>query len=117
MSAAVIVIIIAFVSAIIMQRKTQIAHAQEKAQSEFLSNMSHEIRTPLNGIIGLNYLMMNAIDSPEKHLQIKEWLKKSQNTAEYLLALINDVLDISKLQAGKVEVTRAPMTTASQVVS
>ncbi len=109
MSAAVIVIIIAFVSAIIMQRKTQIAHAQEKAQSEFLSNMSHEIRTPLNGIIGLNYLMMNAIDSPEKHLQIKEWLKKSQNTAEYLLALINDVLDISKLQAGKVEVARAPM--------
>lgn len=109
MSAAVIVIIIAFVLTIIMQRKTQIAHAQEKAQSEFLSNMSHEIRTPLNGIVGLNYLMMNAIDMPEKHLQIKEWLKKSQNTAEYLLALINDVLDISKLQAGKVEVARAPM--------
>ena len=109
MSAAIIVIIIAFVLTIIMQRKTQIAYAQEKAQSEFLSNMSHEIRTPLNGIVGLNYLMMNAIDTPEKHLQIKEWLKKSQNTAEYLLALINDVLDISKLQAGKVEVTRAPM--------
>ena len=109
MSAAIIVIIIAFVLTIIMQRETQIAHAQEKAQSEFLSNMSHEIRTPLNGIVGLNYLMMNAIDIPEKHLQIKEWLKKSQNTAEYLLALINDVLDISKLQAGKVEITRAPM--------
>ena len=109
MSVAIIVIIIAFVLTIIMQRKTQIAHAQEKAQSEFLSNMSHEIRTPLNGIVGLNYLMMNAIDAPEKHLQIKEWLKKSQSTAEYLLALINDVLDISKLQAGKVEVTPAPM--------
>ena len=109
MSAAIIVIIIAFVLTIIMQRETQIAYAQEKAQSEFLSNMSHEIRTPLNGIVGLNYLMMNAIDTPEKHLQIKEWLKKSQNTAEYLLALINDVLDISKLQAGKVEITRAPM--------
>ena len=109
MSAAILVIIIAFVATIIMQRKTQMAHAQEKAQSEFLSNMSHEIRTPLNGIVGLNYLMMNSIDTPEKHPQIKEWLKKSQNTAEYLLALINDVLDISKLQAGKVEVTRAPM--------
>ncbi len=109
MSAAIIVIIVAFILTLIMQRKTQIAHAQEKAQSEFLSNMSHEIRTPLNGIVGLNYLMMNAIDTPEKHLQIKEWLKKSQNTAEYLLALINDVLDISKLQAGKVEITRAPM--------
>ncbi len=109
MSAAIIVIVIAFILTIIMQRKTQIAYAQEKAQSEFLSNMSHEIRTPLNGIVGLNYLMMNAIDTPEKHLQIKEWLKKSQNTAEYLLALINDVLDISKLQAGKVEVARAPM--------
>ena len=109
MSAAIIVIIIAFVLTIIMQKKTQLAYAQEKAQSEFLSNMSHEIRTPLNGIVGLNYLMMNAIDTPEKHLQIKEWLKKSQNTAEYLLALINDVLDISKLQAGKVEIARAPM--------
>ena len=109
MSAAILVIIIAFVLTLIMQRKTQIAHAQEKAQSEFLSNMSHEIRTPLNGIVGLNYLMLNAIDTPEKHHQIKEWLRKSQNTAEYLLALINDVLDISKLQAGKVEITRAPM--------
>ncbi len=109
MSTAIIVIISAFVLTLIMQRKTQIAYAQEKAQSEFLSNMSHEIRTPLNGIVGLNYLMMNAIDNPEKHLQIKEWLKKSQNTAEYLLALINDVLDIAKIQAGKVEISYAPV--------
>ena len=108
MSAAVIVIIIAFVLTMIMQRRTQVAYAQEKAQSEFLSNMSHEIRTPLNGIVGLNYLIMNAIDAPEKHTQVKEWLKKSQNTAEYLIALINDVLDISKLQEGKVKINCAP---------
>ncbi len=109
MSVTVIVIIIAFVVTFIMQRKTQMAYAQEKAQSEFLSNMSHEIRTPLNGLVGLNYLMINTIDVPEKHNQMKEWLKKSQSTAKYLLSLINDVLDVSKLRAGKVEIVREPL--------
>ena len=105
----VAVIIVAMVVMMIMQKKTAKAYAQEKAQSEFLSNMSHEIRTPLNGLVGLNYLMMTSIDDPAKHNQIKEWLSKSHGTAKYLLSLINDILDISKLRAGKVEVSREPL--------
>lgn len=75
-----------------------------RSQKEFLSNMSHEIRTPLNGLIGMNHLIMVHIDDESRKPQIKEWLKKSHSTANYLLSLVNDVLDMSKLQAGKVEI-------------
>ena len=71
--------------------------------------MSHEMRTPLNGIVGLNYLMMTSIDDPHKKTQVKEWLTKSHSTAKYLLSLINDVLDISKLRSGSVEVVKEPL--------
>ncbi|MDO4177647.1 MAG: response regulator [Phascolarctobacterium sp.] len=72
-----------------------------RARSEFLSNMSHEIRTPLNGLIGLNHLMqMNLDDKPK----MQDYLIKSKNTANYLLSLVNDVLDMSKLQAGKFDI-------------
>ena len=89
--------------------KSENAIEKERAQSEFLSNMSHEIRTPLNGMVGLNYLIINSIDEPEKHEQVKEWLKKSHDTAKYLLSLVNDVLDMSKLQAGKVDIVYEPV--------
>ncbi len=109
LSIVVLISIAALVIILIMQKKTAKAHAQEKAQSEFLSNMSHEIRTPLNGIIGLNYLMINAVDNPEKQKLFREWLTKSHRTANYLLSLINDILDISKLRAGKVEIAHEPV--------
>lgn len=105
----VAVAIAALVVLLIMQGKKEKAYAQERAQSVFLSNMSHEIRTPLNGLVGLNYLMLSAIDDPTKHGQIKEWLSKSHSTSKYLLSLINDILDISKLRAGKVEVMHEPL--------
>lgn len=103
-----IIITGAFIIMLLRHRTTK-ALAQEKAQSEFLSNMSHEIRTPLNGLVGLNYLIMTSIDDPSKKEQIKEWLSKSHSTANYLLSLINDVLDVSKLQAGKVEIIHEPL--------
>lgn len=109
LSIVVFISLVAVIIILVMQNKTAKAYANEKAQSEFLSNMSHEIRTPLNGIIGLNYLMMNAIDNPEKRKLFKEWLTKSHRTANYLLSLINDILDISKLRAGKVEIAHEPM--------
>ncbi len=105
----VLIVLAALLLIMFNQYKSANAIAKEKAQSEFLSNMSHEIRTPLNGLVGLNYLIVNAIDEPEKHEQIKEWLKKSQSTAKYLLSLVNDVLDMSKLQAGKVDIVKEPM--------
>ncbi|MCM1411434.1 MAG: ATP-binding protein [Lachnospiraceae bacterium] len=90
------------------QNKTLRETERARSQKEFLSNMSHEIRTPLNGLIGMNHLMMVNIDNDEQKPQIKEWLKKSHSTANYLLSLVNDILDMSKLQAGKVDIIREP---------
>lgn len=75
--------------------------AMAKAQKEFLSSMSHEIRTPLNGIIGLNRLMHNSMEDKSK---LEDYLGKSERTAKYLLNLLNDILDLSKLESGKVEI-------------
>ena len=91
------------------QYKTIQATEKAKSQKEFLSNMSHEIRTPLNGLIGMNHLMMVHIDDESQKPQIKEWLKKSHSTANYLLSLVNDILDLSKLQAGKVSLFNEPL--------
>lgn len=74
------------------------AKAESKSRGEFLSSMSHEIRTPLNGIIGLNHLMQQNTHNPD---QLMEYLKKSDSTAQYLLFLVNDILDMSKLQSYK----------------
>ena len=97
------------------QNKTLIAAERTRSQREFLSNMSHEIRTPLNGLIGMNHLIMAHIDNEGQRGQIREWLRKSQSTANYLLSLVNDVLDMSKLQAGKVDIIREPMLISSMI--
>ena len=96
---------------IMMRNQYKTIQATEKARSqkEFLSNMSHEIRTPLNGLIGMNHLIMVHIDDESQKPQIKEWLKKSNSTANYLLSLVNDILDLSKLQAGKVSLINEPL--------
>ncbi len=87
-----------------MKRSVQ-ARAEAAARSEFLSNMSHEIRTPLNGIIGLNHLMARHIDD---RAAMEGYVRKLGKAAQYLLSLVNDILDVSKLQAGKVQLVRAP---------
>lgn len=81
------------------------ARAEAVARTEFLSNMSHEIRTPLNGIIGLNHLMERHIDDAEA---MREYVGRLGKAAQYLLSLVNDILDVSKLQAGKVELVSEP---------
>ena len=91
------------------QYKTIQATERERSQKEFLSNMSHERRTPLNGLIGMNHLMMLHIDDEDQKAQMEEWLKKSHSTANYLLSLVNDILDLSKLQAGKVSLVSEPL--------
>jgi CheY-like chemotaxis protein/nitrogen-specific signal transduction histidine kinase len=75
-----------------------------KAKSNFLSRMSHEIRTPMNGIVGMTTIALQKNQSPEK---IKDCLQKIQLSSEYLLSLINDILDMSKIESGKMTLEQA----------
>ncbi len=99
----VVVFLLLFVA--ISRNKAAVATADAKARSEFLANMSHEIRTPLNGIIGLICLMEKGIENEGAAAKenLRNQLLKAHNTANYLLALVNDILDMSKLRFGKVE--------------
>ncbi len=109
LSVGVITVILMLLVVMYFQNKYIRTSEKAKSQKEFLSNMSHEIRTPLNGLIGMNHLIRVHIDDDSQKPQIKEWLKKSQSTANYLLSLINDILDMSKLQAGKVDIIHEPL--------
>ncbi len=81
----------------------QDATAASRAKSDFLSHMSHEIRTPLNAIIGLTHVAENS-DSEE---QIKDLLNKVNTSSKHLLAIVNDILDISRIEAGKLSVSHS----------
>ena len=73
------------------------AEAASRAKTAFLANMSHELRTPMNGILGMTELAMRRATDPQ---QI-DWLKKSQGSANHLLSVINDILDISKIESDR----------------
>lgn len=75
------------------------ANRASKAKSVFLSNMSHDIRTPMNAIVGFTNLAIMHIDQPE---QVAEYLKKIQTSGNHLLSLINDILDMSRIESGKI---------------
>ncbi len=73
------------------------AEAASQAKSAFLANMSHEIRTPMNAILGLTYLLSRDLELPKQ----RDILAKIDHSANHLLSIINDILDISKIEAGK----------------
>jgi PAS domain S-box-containing protein len=81
----------------------RVAEGAEKAKTRFLATMSHELRTPLNSIIGFTDIILEGLAGPLNPEQAKQ-LAIVQGSARHLLALINDLLDISKIEAGKVEV-------------
>ena len=81
--------------------EAKIARASEQAKSAFLANMSHEIRTPLNGIVGLQYLMRQNLDDRGK---LEDYLKKAEISASFLQSVITDVLDMSKIESGQLEI-------------
>ncbi|MDQ7030463.1 MAG: ATP-binding protein [Ardenticatenia bacterium] len=74
----------------------------DQLKTQFLANMSHELRTPLNSIIGFSRVILKGIDGPITELQRKD-LTTIYNAGQHLLGLINDILDISKIEAGKME--------------
>lgn len=81
-----------------VEESCQIALQATKAKSEFLSNMSHDIRTPMNAIVGMTAIATAHIDDKE---QVQNCLKKISLSGRHLLGLINDVLDMSKIESGK----------------
>ncbi|MEK8051735.1 response regulator [Ideonella sp. DXS22W] len=92
------------------------AEAASEAKSAFLANMSHEIRTPMNAIVGLTHLLRREAAEPRQ----SERLAHIDTAAQHLLAIINDVLDLSKIEAGKLELERADFdldTVISRVVT
>lgn len=101
------VVVISLMLAVIYRfmRQSIQARAEAVARTEFLSNMSHEIRTPLNGIIGLNHLMERHVDDAAV---MRDYVGRLGKAAQYLLSLVNDILDVSKLQAGKVDLANEP---------
>ena len=81
----------------------QAAEQASRSKSDFLSNMSHDIRTPLNGIMGMCHLAMRDCDDPAGYLS------KIDQSSRQLMLLINDILDMSRIEQGKVEVRAAPL--------
>ena len=91
---------------------TQEAKAANSAKSEFLTNMSHDIRTPLTAILGITRLMES---EPSMSDKMRDYIRKAHASGQHMLALINDVLDMSKIEAGKIRIVREPVSLAEQV--
>ena len=88
------------------------AENANKAKTAFLSNMSHEIRTPMNAIIGLNNIAMNDPTASEK---VKEYLEKIGDSAQHLLEIINDILDMSRIESGRMTIRNADFSFAKSL--
>ena len=88
----------------------------DRVKSQFLANMSHELRTPLNSIIGFSRVIIKGIDGPINDTQ-KQDLSAIYNSGQHLLALINDILDLSKIEAGKMELAFAEVNLADMINS
>jgi two-component system cell cycle sensor histidine kinase PleC len=87
-------------------KETERAEAASRAKSEFLANMSHELRTPLNAIIGFSEMMQQAYFGPLGSEKYEEYVEDIHGSGSYLLGVINDILDMSKIEAGQFSIER-----------
>ena len=87
-------------------KETERAEAANRAKSEFLANMSHELRTPLNAIIGFSEMMQQAFFGPLGSEKYEEYIRDIHGSGTYLLGVINDILDMSKIEAGQFSIER-----------
>ena len=90
----------------VLEEKLHKAEAAEKAKTMFLSNMSHDIRTPMNAIIGFTTLAQTNIDNKER---VQDYLSKTLSSSNHLLSLINDILDMSRIESGRLNIEEKPV--------
>ena len=91
------------------------AELANHSKSEFLANMSHELRTPLNAIIGFTEIIAQELFGPIINDKYLEYIKDVHSSSLHLLSIINDVLDMSKIEAGKLELQKEPVTLQSAI--
>ncbi len=91
----------------VLEERLNKAEAAERAKTIFLSNMSHDIRTPMNAILGFTALAETNIDNKER---VQDYLKKILSSGNHLLSLINDILDMSRIESGKLNIEEKPCT-------
>ncbi len=101
---------------VLLERANRELRELDKLKSAFLANMSHELRTPMNSILGYTDLMLDRVDGDINEEQEKS-LRKVHNNAQHLLQLINDILDMAKIESGRIELDSRPMEIRSLIES